>query len=79
MVFLNCEMPKKVGANPKAVEAKEKKENVKKTKEAAAAKEQEDREWADAGDGAKSKAQSKKDEQVAFKNTSLWSGTQTAT
>ena len=64
-----------MGTNPKAVEAKAKKEDVKKTKEAAAAKEQEDREWADAGEGAKSKAQAKKDEQVIITEGTAGLGT----
>ncbi len=57
-------MPKKISSNPKAVEAKGKKEDAKKGKAAAAEREEEDRAWQEAGEGAKSKAQVKKDEQV---------------
>lgn len=57
-------MPKKIGVNTRSVEAKAKKDEVKKGKAAAAEKEQEDRQWKDAGEGAKSKAQAKKEEQV---------------
>ena len=58
-------MPKKMGLNSKAVDAKAKKEETQKGKAAAAEKAQEDRAWKEAGDGAKSKAQAKKDEQVS--------------
>lgn len=57
-------MPKKVGVNTKAVEAKAKKEETQKGKTAAAEKAQEDRAWKEAGEGSKTKAQAKKDEQV---------------
>ena len=58
-------MPKKMGVNSRAVEAKAKKEETQKGKAAAAEKAQEDRAWKEAGDGAKSKAQAKKEEQVS--------------
>ena len=57
-------MPKKMGVNTRSVEAKTKKDDAKKGKAAAAEKEQEDRQWKEAGEGAKSKAQAKKEEQV---------------
>lgn len=57
-------MPKKLGLNTKAEEAKAKKEEAKKGKEAAEQKQKEDQEWREAGEGAKTKAQAKKDEQV---------------
>lgn len=59
-------MPKKLGMNSKAEEAKAKKEEAKKGKSAAEQKQKEDQEWRDAGEGAKTKAQAKKDEQVRF-------------
>ena len=59
-------MPKKMGVNNRAVEAKVKKEETQKGKAAAAEKAQEDIAWQEAGEGAKSKAQAKKDEQVSW-------------
>ena len=52
------------GNNPKAVAAKEKKADAKEREEAQKLKQSEDEQWAAAGEGAKSKAQAKKDEQV---------------
>ena len=57
-------MPKKMGVNARSVEAKTKKDDAKKGKAAAAEKEHEDKQWKEAGEGAKSKAQAKKEEQV---------------
>ncbi len=57
-------MPKKTGMNTKAVEAKAKKEDSKKSKQEAEDREKEDREWREAGEGSKTKAQTKKVEQV---------------
>ena len=57
-------MPKKLGVNSRSVEAKTKKDEAKKGKVAAAQKEQEDRAWREAGEGAKTRAQAKKEEQV---------------
>ena len=57
-------MPKKLGVNSKSVEAKNKKEEAKKGKAAAVEREQEDRAWREAGEGAKTRAQAKKEEQV---------------
>lgn len=53
-----------MGVNTRSVEAKTKKDDAKKGKAAAAEKEQEDRQWKEAGEGARSKAQAKKEEQV---------------
>ena len=58
-------MPKKMGVNSRSVEAKAKKEETQKGKAAAADKAQEDTAWKEAGDGAKTKAQAKKEEQVS--------------
>ena len=52
------------GTNPKAVAAKEKKADAKEREEVQRLKQAEDEQWAAAGEGAKSKAQAKKDEQV---------------
>jgi hypothetical protein len=57
-------MPKKLGVNSKSVEAKTKKDEAKKGRVAAAEKEQEDRAWREAGEGTKTRAQAKKEEQV---------------
>lgn len=57
-------MPKKLGVNSRSVEAKTKKDEAKKGKVAAAEQEQEDRAWREAGEGAKTRAQAKKEEQV---------------
>ncbi|KAK9803250.1 hypothetical protein WJX73_009945 [Symbiochloris irregularis] len=56
-------MPKK-GENSKAVEARSRKEDNKRAASDKAATAAEDREWAAAGEGAKSKAQAKKQEQA---------------
>eukprot|EP00238_Polyblepharides_amylifera_P014986 CAMPEP_0196582198 /NCGR_PEP_ID=MMETSP1081-20130531/37947_1 /TAXON_ID=36882 /ORGANISM="Pyramimonas amylifera, Strain CCMP720" /LENGTH=213 /DNA_ID=CAMNT_0041902697 /DNA_START=239 /DNA_END=877 /DNA_ORIENTATION=+ len=53
-------MGKKLQANSKAVEAKEGKERVKSAKAATQASNKEDKDWDDAGEGKKSKAQAKK-------------------
>jgi hypothetical protein len=62
-------MPKKMGPNSKAVEAKAKKEDAKKSKQVAEERQKEEREWLDAGEGARTKAQAKKEEQVRFSLT----------
>lgn len=61
-------MPKK-GENSKAAEARAKKEEGKRAADAKQKAAADDREWAAAGEGAKSKAQAKKEEQVC---SSLW-------
>ena len=55
-------MPKK--ENTKAVEARAKKEDSKRAADAKQKAQEEDREWSAAGDGAKTKAQAKKQDQV---------------
>ena len=52
------------GINQKAAAAKEKKVESKEKEKAVKSKQAEDAEWAAAGEGAKSKAQAKKEEQV---------------
>lgn len=52
------------GGNPKAVAAKERKADAKERDKVQKEKAAEDAAWAAAGDGAKSKAQAKKEEQV---------------
>ena len=58
-------MPKK-GENSKAVEARVRKEETKRSANEKQKAQAEDREWAAAGEGAKSKAQAKKQDQVSF-------------
>lgn len=52
--------------NSKAAAAKEKKEQAKDVEKSKKAKAEEDAVWAAAGEGARSKAQSKKDDQVKY-------------
>ena len=52
--------------NSKAESAKDKKEQAKQVEKVKKVKQEEDAAWAAAGDGAKSKAQAKKDEQVIY-------------
>ena len=54
------------GENPKATAAKSRKAEQEASKEAASKAKQEDQYWAEAGAGAKSKAQAKKDDQAGL-------------
>lgn len=55
---------KKISENPKAVESRERKANSKKESQVQEKTKAEDEFWQDAGEGAKSKASKKKDEQA---------------
>lgn len=54
------------GMNSKAAAAKEKKDQAKDAEKSKKAKAEEDAAWAAAGEGSKTKAQAKKDDQVTF-------------